>query len=257
MGDIDIVDIGPYNIQDYGVCFINNPKHSGYLAKVKWLKKRFEEGLKIKQLVLTETNKVEGYIEYVPGELAWRAVDAKGYMFIHCIFVTHKQFRSKGYATALLNECLKDAKLAKMNGVAVITSEGSWMAGKALFLKNGFQELEHAPPRFDLLVKKFKKSAPNPKFPIDWDKRLGKFKDLTIAYTNQCPWAAKGLKDIRVAAKELGIQVNFIEFERAKDVQDRAPSPYGIFQVVKDGRIYADNCISGTRFKNIVQKEMK
>ena len=134
-----IVDVDLDNIQNYGVCFINNLKHAGYQAKVKWLEKRFEEGLKIKQLVITETDKVEGYIEYVPGEFAWRAVDVKGYMFIHCIFVTHKQFRSKGYASALLDECIKDAKKAELNGVAVVTSEGSWMAGKALFLKNGFE----------------------------------------------------------------------------------------------------------------------
>ncbi|MCK5560698.1 MAG: GNAT family N-acetyltransferase, partial [Thermoplasmata archaeon] len=164
MPEIEIVDVGPDNIADYGVCFINNPKHEGYQAKVKWLEQRYKEGMKLKQLIILETNKVEGYIEYVPGEYAWRAVNAKGYMFIHCIFVTHKQYRGKGYASALLNECINDAKRAKMNGVAVVTSEGSWMAGKALFLKNGFEMLEHAPPRFDLLVKKFKKTAPDPKF---------------------------------------------------------------------------------------------
>jgi GNAT superfamily N-acetyltransferase len=252
-----IVDVGPDNIHDYGVCFINNPKHSGFIAKTKWLEKRFEEGMKIKQLVLTETGKVEGYVEYVPGEYAWRAVDANGYMFIHCIFVTHKQFRGKGYASVLLDECIKDAKNAKMNGVAVVTSEGSWMAGKALFLKNGFEELEHAPPRFDLLVKKFNKSAPDPKFPTDWDKRLARFKGLTMIYTDQCPWAAKGLNDIQDVAKDLGVKLNLVELKTAREVQNRAPSPYGVFQIVNNGKIHADNCISGTRFKNIVTKELK
>lgn len=256
MPEIEIVDVGPDNIADYGVCFINNPKHEGYQAKVKWLEQRYKEGMKLKQLIILETNKVEGYIEYVPGEYAWRAVNAKGYMFIHCIFVTHKQYRGKGYASALLNECINDAKRAKMNGVAVVTSEGSWMAGKALFLKNGFEMLEHAPPRFDLLVKKFKKTAPDPKFPTDQDKRLSSYKGFTLVYTDQCPWAAKGLKDITKIAKELKVKLNIVELKSAKDAQQHAPSPYGIFQLVHEGKLHADNCISGTRFRNIVTKEL-
>lgn len=34
-----------------------------------------------------------GFIEYLPGEHAWRAVHADGYLFIHCLWVVGK---SKG-----------------------------------------------------------------------------------------------------------------------------------------------------------------
>ena len=82
---INIINVNPENISQYEpTCFLN-PKNEGYQIKLKWLKKRFSEGLKIKQLYLEKEGKCIGFIEYIRGEYAWRAVDAKGYMFIHCI----------------------------------------------------------------------------------------------------------------------------------------------------------------------------
>jgi len=85
-------------------------------------------------------------------------------MFIHCIYIQWKRCKGRGFGTLLIKECVKDAKKASMNGVAVVTREGTWMVGKELFLKNGFEEVEKALPDFSLLVKKFKKSAPTPSF---------------------------------------------------------------------------------------------
>jgi len=53
-------------------CFLN-PKNEGYQIKLEWLKDRFAEGLTIKVLYAEEEQKVMGFIEYVPGEKAWRA----------------------------------------------------------------------------------------------------------------------------------------------------------------------------------------
>jgi len=56
-----------------------------------------------------------------------------------------------------LDECLKDAKREKMNGVAVVTRKGSFMAGNKLFVKKNFEIVDKAPPDFELLVKKYNK----------------------------------------------------------------------------------------------------
>jgi hypothetical protein len=64
-------------------------------------------------------------LEYIPGKYSHRPVDAEGYMFIHCIFVGFKnEYKGKGYASSLIDECIKDAKKAKMQGVAVVTRKG-------------------------------------------------------------------------------------------------------------------------------------
>ncbi len=85
------------------------------------------------------------FIEYVPGEHAWRAVDAKDYMFIHCMWTSANKYKSKGYASLLIDECINDAEKQGMSGVAVVTSEGPFMTGKDLFLE-GYSCLGQARP---------------------------------------------------------------------------------------------------------------
>jgi len=46
--------------------------------------------------------------------------------------------KNKGYGSLLVKESIKDAEKQGKYGVAVITSEGAFMVGKDLFLKNGF-----------------------------------------------------------------------------------------------------------------------
>ena len=134
-----IVNVDENNISEHPPkCFLN-PKNDGYLVKREWLKKRFSEGLIIKNLYLQEENKCNGFIEYAPGEYAWRAVDAKDYMFIHCIWITPNKYKGKGYGSRLVKECIKDAEKQGKNGIVVVTSEGPFMAGKDLFLKKKFK----------------------------------------------------------------------------------------------------------------------
>ena len=255
MPDITIINIDENNISQYPpTCFLN-PKNEGYQIKLEWLKKRFSEGLKIKQLYLKNEKKAIGFIEYVPGEYAWRAVDAKGYMFIHCIWVTPNKNKRKGYGSLLVKECIKDAKKEGKYGVAVVTSEGPFMAGKDLFLKNEFKSAAKAKPSFELMVKTLKK-GPLPKF-NDWEKQLKKYKGWNIIYSNQCPWVPRYIDEIDEIAKKRGLKLKITELKTAKQAQN-SPSVYGgIFNLVKDGKLLADHYISTTRFLNIVNKEIK
>lgn len=74
----EIVAVNKQNLSDHPgvICFIN-PKHPSYSLKAEWLKERFSEGLQIKLLNIGGQKKAAGFIEYVPGEFAWRAVAAK------------------------------------------------------------------------------------------------------------------------------------------------------------------------------------
>jgi len=189
MADITIINIDETNINQYPpTCFLN-PNNEGYKIKSEWLKKRFSEGMKIKQLYLEKGKKCNGFIEYDPGEYAWRAVDAKGYLFIHCIWITPNNAKNKGYGSLLVNNCIEDAKNEGKHGVAVITSEGSFMAGKDLFLKNGFVSTASAKPSYDLMVKILKNGS-LPQFK-DWKSQFKKYRGLHIIYSNQCPWVAR------------------------------------------------------------------
>ena len=49
-----------------------------------------------KNLYVEGEKKLAGFIEYVPGEYAWRGVNAEGYMFIHCIWIAANKHRKQG-----------------------------------------------------------------------------------------------------------------------------------------------------------------
>ena len=257
MNEIEIIDTNADNICDYGFCGIKNIKQEGYKRKTDWLKKRFSEGMRFKILHSAKEGFV-GMIEYIPGRYAWRAVEAKGYMVIHCLFVLYKKYQGKGYGSQLIEECIKDAKREKMNGVAAVTRKGPWLAKKELFLKNGFELVGKAPPDFELLVKKFKKSAPSPKFGGDWRERLGKYsKGLTIIRSDQCPYLEKWVGEISETAQgKFGLKAKIVELKTCKDAQN-APSAYGTFSIVYNGKLIAVQPISNKRFINIMKKEAK
>ena len=80
----EIITVTEQNIETTGFfCYMSKKKSEGYGRKLKWLKDRFGEGMRIKLLKLPE----RGFIEYIPGEHARRAVHADGYLFIHCLWV--------------------------------------------------------------------------------------------------------------------------------------------------------------------------
>ena len=193
-------------------------------------------------------------IEYIPGEYAWRAVNAQGYMFIHCLMINKREFKGKGYGAKLLEHCIADAGKAKMLGVAVMTSAGTWMASKDLFLAHGFEIVDSAPPRFDLLVLKFQKNAPYPSFNRLAGKIEAKYKKgLTIFWSDQCPYTRKSVKDITEAADKIGIKAKTVEVNNCRDAQNM-PNAYGTYCMIYNGKIIADHPVSRARFLNIMKK---
>ncbi len=257
MSEAEIRDMNAENIFDYGFCGTRSTEHEGCRRKADWFKKRLSDGMRYK-ILYSEKKGTVGLIEYIPGRYAWRAIDADGYMVIHCLCIFYKPFRKRGYASQMIDECIKDAKKEKMYGVAVVTRKGAWMVGKEIFLKIGFEVVDEAPPDFELLVKKFKKAAPSPKFKGDTKKVLNNYnKGLTILRSDQCPYIAKSMKEITEMIEErYKIKARIIEMESHEQVQN-APSPYAIFSLIYEGKLHAFHPISSKRFMNIMDKELK
>lgn len=255
MEGIEIVDTNAGNILEYGVCGYKNIKREGYSEKIEWLKERFSEGMKIKTL-FSDKDGTQGMIEYTPGKYCWRPVEASGYMFVHCIFVGFKRaYKGKGYGSLLLDECLKDARKERMYGVAVVTRKGPFMAGKELFIKKGFDVVDNALPDFELLVKKFNKNTPTPKFNGNWRERVNEYGEgLTLIRADQCPYSVKNVKEISKSAEKIyGIKLNIINLKNCKEAR-RSPCAFGTFCIIYNGRVIAYHPISKTRFVNIMNR---
>ncbi|QQS34828.1 MAG: YoaP domain-containing protein [Ignavibacteriales bacterium] len=251
--EIEIIDITENNILNYGICGYKSLKREGFPEKVSWIKENSANGLKIKS-ILTNNDGVQGMIEYMPAEYAWRPVDAKGYMFIQCVFTGFtSKYKNKGYGGKLIDECIADAKAQKKNGVVVVTRQGSFMIGSEIFLKKDFKVADKAEPDFELLVLKFKKSADDPKFKNTVEENPAKYKTgLTILRANQCPYTVKNVNEIVEASKSLfKITPKVIDIKSAAEAQTN-PCAFGAFSIIYKGEIISHHPVSKTRFINIM-----
>lgn len=231
---MNLVTVSKQNVTETGFfCYMSKRKSEGYQRKLNWLKDRFDEGLKIEMLDLRQGGR--GFIEYIPGEFAWRAINAEGYIVIHCIWVAG-QSKGKGYGSLLLNKCIEDARKSRKKGVAIVTSRRNWLAGSEFFQKHGFDTVATQPP-FELLVRRFR-TAPTPSFSGDFERKLKSFKNgLTVIRSDQCPYIDASVRATLEAAKELGIKTRIIELKSAEDVRRLSPSPYGVFQIIYEERL--------------------
>ncbi len=226
-----ILDVNETNVDELGFfCYMSKRKSEGYKRKLAWVKERFKEGLRIKMLQLPD----RGFIEYIPGEYAWRAINADGYMVIHCLWVVGKS-KKQGYARALLQACVDDAKASGMKGVAMVTSEGNWLMSKKFLVKQGWETADTSPPFFTLLVKRFE-DAPLPSFLGNWEEKAKMFgDDVTILRTDQCPYIVDAVDLAAKVTEDQGIPCKIEELSSSTELKEKSPSPFGVFGIVMDG----------------------
>ncbi len=258
MNDMQILDLTPENIADYGVCgYKDVRKHLELRRKIEWFQEYYPRGLRIKALFLKQGG-YQGMLEYIPGEFAHRPVDADGYMFIHCIFAGFRnEFKGKGYGSSLIDACIEDSRAQGMLGVAVVTRKGPFMAHNDIFLKKGFHVVDSAEPDFNLLVDKFDVKSKDPRFKSNMIGGLRKYaKGLVVIRSAQCPYTEKNVNAIMESAKnEFNLKVNLIDLKDVNTVQ-ATPCAFGTFCIIYNGEIISHHPISRTRFDNIMKRKV-
>ncbi len=252
MGTLKMVTVTPGNVREQTLFCVKDITNPGFESKRKWFEKRHREGLRIK-ILKDNQDKMIGFIEYVPVEFAWRPIDAANFMFIHCMYVYSRKDRNNGYGSMLLNECEREAGSKGMSGVCVMTSKGAWIANKTIFEKNGFAQVDKR-GRFELLSKKWKEGAVDPQL-MDWTQQQKKYQGWHLVYANQCPWHEKSVEALMHVAMDYNIDLQVQELNTAQEAKN-APSGYGVFNLLHNGRLLEDHYLSATRFRNIVKKEI-
>lgn len=247
-----IVEVTPENAVKETFFCIKDTKRQGFKDKLTWFEKRHKEGIRIK-LLKSVDEKMIGFIEYGPAKNAWRPVDADSHMFIHCIYIYSKKERSKGYGALLLEDAEKEAKAVGLDGLCVMTSTGGWLANKTLFEKNGFEPIE-TKDRFELLAKTWNESSEKPRL-LDWHSQQKKYRGWHLTYADQCPWNEKSAEAILNVAFDHGIDLKVSKIDTIEEAKS-SPSGFGVFNLLRDGRLLEDHYISHTRFKNILKKEL-
>ena len=246
-----IVEVTPENaIKETFFC-IKDTKRPGFKDKAKWFEKCHKKDLKIK-ILKNDEDKMIGFIEYVPAKDAWRPIDADNYMFIHCTYIYSKKERNRGYGSMLIEDAEREAKVKGMDGLCVITSTGGWLANKTLFEKNGFKQIQ-VKDRFELLAKTWNSNAKKPKF-HNWTNQQKKYEGWHLLYADQCPWNEKSVAALLNVAMDHGVDLKVSKIKTAEEAK-MAPSGFGVFNLLHDGKLLGDHYLSATRFRNILKKE--
>jgi len=136
----------------------------------------------------------------------------------------------------------------------MMTSEGNWLAGKALLDKSGYESVGMAPPSFELMVKKFKK-APSPAFTGNWEANAKKCSQgLTVFTSAQCPYLDDACAAAQRIAAQQGLAFKIIEPRNAAEARSLSPSPYGMFALVLDGRLFSCHYLTEKEFRERLTK---
>lgn len=136
-------------------------------------------------------------------------------------------------------------------GVAAIVSDGPWMAGKGVFERNGFVVVAEA-DRFQLVAHRLAE-GPLPFF-RDISENLEGYQSLHVVYSAQCPMVPKSVNDLSVMAMENGLELKVSVLTSAAEARN-APSYYGTFNLIWNGRLLSDHYVSRGRFKGLLKED--
>ncbi len=254
METTEIITLNPGNITDEHICCaIGNDKTSEArsIQKKVWLKEQFENGFVFKKVNVR--GKV--FIEYVPAEYAWKPVEAPGYNLINCFWVSGR-FKGQGYGRLLMEECFEDS--SHKNGLVVVSGKKNmpWLTPKKFYQKFGFETCDEAPPAFELLVKKLRKDAPQPRFRDV--VRSGTIEDkegVVIMYSHQCPFHEDFVEIMLGTARDMGLPAKKIRIDSLEAAQ-HVPYPTGLAGIYLNGKFLSYEITTAKRFEKMLREQL-
>ncbi len=248
---MEIIDVTKENLQDEHICCAISDKkgETCVSSKKAWMQARFDEGLVFKKL--DERGKV--FIEYIPTENAWAPVEAPGYMYINCFWVSGK-FKGQGWGKALLHECIEDAKAKGKKGLVVLSSEKKMpFLSDPKFLKlQGFIKADEAPPFFELLYLPFTENAHVPQFKETVKQaKINENERFVLYYTNQCPHTDKYAPLLADVAKEKGVPFKLVKIDTKEKAQN-TPAPFTTYSLFEHGTFVTNEILSVPKFEKML-----
>lgn len=210
---MEYIRITKENIDKEHICCAMSGKQS--LAKKEWLKQRFEEGL----VFYRSAERGKCFIEYIPAENAWVPIDAAGWLYINCLWVSGS-LKGHGYSSELLEECLRDAKAQGKNGVCILCAEGrkrEFLADPKFLTHKGFKVSDISDCGINLMYLPLAESAQPPKFKACAKHPKVEENGFVLYYTDQCPYTYYWVPKVQEVAKEHGIPFKAIHITEKKD----------------------------------------
>ena len=246
---MELVKLTHENIEkEHICCAISNNKDIQVISKKNWLKERLDEGL----VFLKGNVRGKCFIEYIPAEYAWAPVEAEGYMYIDCLWVSG-QFKGHGYSNLLLDACIRDSKAQGKKGLVILSSKKKmgFLSDPKYMSYKGFQTADTAEPYFELMYLPFEEGAPLPRFRDSVRRHEDLPEGFVLYYTNQCPFTAKYVPLLEEMARSRNAVFQSIQLQTREDAQ-KAPSPFTTFSLFYDGQLVTHEILSEKKFDKIL-----
>lgn len=227
---MEYICINQTNIESEHICcgFSDKKCAEGYQEKKNWLKKRLKEGYTF--LKADVRGKV--FIEYGDAEKAWAPILAPDYTFISCFWVSG-QFKNKGYAVELLQQCKHDSN--GKNGICVITANKKkpFLSDATFFKKQGFELCDTSFPYFELWYLPLRKNTQKPRFNASCkNQSVRDSHGIEVFYTHQCPFTSYYTHNVLAnTAKKYGLdfKAHLIDSHITAQNHNTAFALYSIF----------------------------
>ena len=249
---MEYIQVTDENIEkEHICCAISNNKDIQVCSKKSWILQRFSEGL----VFYKSVERGKCFIEYIPAENAWIPIDAKGYMYIDCLWVSGS-LKGHGYANDLLDFAQNDAKAKGKIGMCILSSakKRGFLADPKFLKKKGFSVCDESDSGIQLWYLPFEKEVEKPQFRTCAKNPHTDMDGYVLYYTNQCPFTAKYVPVIENIAKEHGLPFHSVHIESKEDAQN-APTPTTTYSLFYNGQYLTNEILSDKKFLKIIQEE--
>lgn len=243
---MNYIRITKENIEKEHICCAMSGKQSA--AKKEWMTERFDEGL----VFYRSEERGKCFIEYIPAENAWVPIEADGYIYINCLWVSGAM-KGHGYSKDLLAECIRDARAQGRKGLCILSAEGrkrEFLADPKFLAYQGFSVSDVSDCGINLMYLPLETAAKPPRF-----KECAKhpaIKDgdkdgFVLYYTDQCPYTYYWVPRVQETARAHNIPLKVIHVTD-KETARSVPAPVTTYALFRDGRFLTQAIQSDKKF---------
>lgn len=243
---VNYIKITKDNIDSEHICCAMSGKQS--LAKKEWMKERFSDGL----VFYRSEERGKCFIEYIPAENAWVPIEAKGYIFINCLWIAGSM-KGHGYSNELLEKCVRDAEEQGKNGICILSSEGrkrEFLSDSKWLSHHGFSVADESDCGITLCYLPLKEGACPPKFKECARRPKVSEPGFVLYYTDQCPFTSYWVPRVAETAAEHGIAIKVIHVTD-KETAENMPAPVTNYALFRDGEFITHAIQSDKKFLSL------
>ena len=229
-------------------CAISNNKDVQVSSKKAWLADRFDEGL----VFLKSAERGKCFIEYIPAENAWVPIEANGYMYIDCLWVSGS-FKGHGYSNDLLAACIEDSRIKGKKGLCILSASRKkpFLADPKYLRYKGFKVCDESENGIQLWYLPFEGDAQPPEFKECAKHPHTDKSGYVLYYTDQCPFNAKYVPIVEKTARELNVEFCAYHIQSREEAQN-APSPITTYALFFDGVYITNEQMNDKKFAKLV-----